>query len=274
MRDPEDGGSYLEGETFQEEAEAYGKALAAAFAEAGLRFSRSARVQAHLMQKHLILLDSHSTDLFGKGRSLSHEKLSGLKLPDEQQHLETISRCLRSRQKMSRVFCCHSLFLPLFAYLAEACLQQHGSAALAYAEDVDNHSKITQVLRVHRREHGCNPSLEQLFVLLLGNPEQQEAWLTPSSEIKDEETESAKLARQPALKRSQPYSAGHTEGKTRRKGPKPAPAPDKNGAKCPPAICGGSSSSSSKPRWKLPPAGTAGPASGHEPAKRQRTRVS
>ena len=261
MRDPEDGGNYLEGETFQEEAEAYGKALDAAFAEEGLRFSGSARVQAHLMQKHLILLDSHSTDLFGKGRSLSHETLSGLKLPDEQQHLETISRRLRSKQKMSRVFCCHSLFLPLFSYLARACLQQHGSAALTYAEDVNNRFKIVHVLRVYRQEYGCNPNLEQLFVLLLGNPKQQQL-LTPSPEIEDKETESAQLARKPALKRSQPYSAANTEGKACRKGPKPEFTPDEIGAKCPPAICG-SSSSSSRPKWRLPPAGTAGPASGH-----------
>ena len=219
------------------------------------------------MQKHLILLDSHSTDLFGKGRSLSHQKLSGLKLPDEQKHLETISPCLRSSRKMSSTFRCHSLFLTLFAHLAQTCLQQHGSAAIAYAEEAHNHSKIVEVLRVYRRDHGCNPSLEQLYIFLLGKPEQQEALLTPSSENEDEKTTPAQLLRKPAFKRCHPRSAERKEGKTCRKGPKPEPARREIRARFPAAICGDRSSSSSRPRWRLPPAGTAGPASGHLPAE-------
>ena len=260
LRDPQDGGRYLEGETFQEEAEAYSKALAGAFSEAGLRFSSGACVQAHLLQKHLILLDSHSVDLRGHGRSLSHARLSGLKLPDERKHLETISPCLRSRQKMSSVFRCHSLFLPLFSYLAQACVQQHGSAALAYAEDGDNRSKIAEVLRARRREHGCNPSLEQLCNLLLGNLEQREPLLTPSSEIENDLIESAQLVRKPVLKRSHPSSADLKKRKTSRKDSKPRVMLDDK-TRFPAAIGGGSSSSSSsRPRWRLPPVGTAGPA--------------
>ena len=87
LRHPQDGGKYKEGKNLQEEAEAYDKALIAAAAQGGFRFSKSTYVRPHLLRKHLILLKSKCNGMFRKAQRLSLPQLLALNLPDEQGHL-------------------------------------------------------------------------------------------------------------------------------------------------------------------------------------------
>ena len=263
LRHTEDGGKYKEGSNLQEEAEAYDKALVAAAAKAGLRFSKGSYVRPHLLRKHLILLDYKSNDLCRKARRLSLPKLLALNLPDEQGHLKTISSYLAKREMLGSVFRCHTLFLSCFSCLARVVLQQHGTAALTYVEDPENYPRIAEVLVQYRQENHCNPSLERLFQLLLGHADQQNAQLTASSETEaEQEAKPKQQARVKGRKRSL-VDRPEQPAKSGRKGLEAAaskcrPFADKLNLE--PATSGGGSSSSSRPMQFSSADGTAKPA--------------
>ena len=265
LRRPEYGGKYRAGADLQEEAEAYNKALIAAAAKAGLRFSRGSYVRPHLVRKHLILLDYKSEHLLGKAQRLSLRQLQALKLPDEQGHLETISSYLCKPSTLFNTFCCHALFLNCFSCLARGVLQQHGAAALTYAEDPENFTRITEFLVQYRDKNHFNPSLERLFQLLLGDPGQQNTQLAAaSSETEAEQEAKPKQRGKPkGLKRSQADSPDQRPGKSSRRGSRAAASESQPAVDMPkfiPAKLGGGRGSSVQSRQFPADIGTAKPA--------------
>jgi len=262
LRRPQDGGKYKEGKNLQEEAEAYDKALIAAAAQGGFRFSKSSYVRPHLLRKHLILLDCKSNDLFRKAQRLSLPQLLALNLPDEQGHLQTISSYLRKAGAPSTHFRCHTLFLSCFSCLAQGVLRQHGAAALSYTEDSLNYPRIAEVLAQYKQENHFNPSLERLFQLLLGDSGQQNTQMTASSETESEqEAKPKRQAKARGAKRSQAESPDRRPGKSYRKGPEAAVSESVgNNPKLEPATFGSCSSSSAQSKQIPSAISTAKPA--------------
>ena len=119
------GGTYIEGLTLQQEAEAYDTALSGASKVASLNFSGGSYVRAHLLRKHLIRLDYQSDSLKHQARGLSHCQLLSLKLPDEMDYLAEVPACIRAQWALGHAFNCYPLFISCFACLARAPLRQH-----------------------------------------------------------------------------------------------------------------------------------------------------
>jgi hypothetical protein len=166
LRTSKNGGTYVQGNTFQQEAEAYDTALSAVSTDAKLGFSGGSYVRAHLLRKHLIRVDYQSDNLRNQAKGLSHKQLMDLKLPDEMGYLETVHYSIRHRYTFGQTFNCYPLFISCFACLARAPLQQHPQA-LAYAESPENKETIVEALDRYRTAHGYNPSPERLFQMLL-----------------------------------------------------------------------------------------------------------
>jgi hypothetical protein len=180
LRTSKHGGSYVEKETLEEEAEAYDEALSAASTAARLGFSGGSDVRAHLLRKHLIRVDYQSDELRNKAKGLSHKELKDLKLPDEMGYLETVPYIIRRRYIFGQTFNCYPLFISCFACLARAPLRQYPEA-LAYAENAENRPKIIETLDAYRTRHGYNPSLERLFQILMENNKDRTSSLDSSS---------------------------------------------------------------------------------------------
>ena len=194
------GGTYIEGLTLQQEAEAYDTALSGASKVASLNFSGGSYVRAHLLRKHLIRLDYQSDSLKHQARGLSHCQLLSLKLPDEMDYLAEVPACIRSRWALGHAFNCYPLFISCFACLARAPLRQHPQA-LAYTEDPENRETIRNALDTYRATHGYNPSPERLFQILLGKKKLDTQTSFGSSNSDQQEAEQPELPKPTSLKK-------------------------------------------------------------------------
>jgi hypothetical protein len=148
--------------------------------------------------------------------------------------------------------------------LARGVLRKHGAAALTYTEDSLNYLRIAEVLLQYREENHFNPSLERLFLLLLGDSDQQNVQLTSSSETEaEQEAKPKQRAKAKGAKRRQAESPDQRPGKSYRKGLKAVVSqspPLRNDPKFEPATFGGGSSSSVQSRQFPSASSTAKPA--------------
>ena len=158
-------GLYVPGDSLRSEADAFIGAWQAC-SKLG-KFELTGSCQANLLFKHMIQAECHSPTLSGQGLGLNHKELVELELPDKAKVLQKISVYNRKKGALPNFFHCHPLYLAHFASLAKQVLKSH-PGALAYTENVDNRSRIQEILQQHREEQKYNVSWIGLYNLLLG----------------------------------------------------------------------------------------------------------
>ena len=191
FRHPSRGGSYQPGYSMEVDA--------ATFVEAWShcspfgRFRLRDKLIGKLLLKHLIQADARGGTLAGKGKALSYKELVELNLPDNLHVLPKIKHIHRRKGQLRSVFGCPPLYLTHFAVLARRVLRQN-PVALAYTENMDNHSRIKEILDQHHEKHPSNPSLPHLYKLLLAD-----SYVPGSPEASSSDEEEGSAEPQPAV---------------------------------------------------------------------------